>query len=213
MTRRAGLRRRPRGGARSGAPPRSAGEAIGGPFPSRRIWCTPSTSCTAVRAAQGTANGRERHLWPITRQSAGRQVSSLMHAAGIVGPQACPRGLRHSYGIAAIAAGVPVTTIACSVTPRSAPERANSSVSSIPPNSRTRMSWMGTASPAQRLPPPGGGMSASDVDTGPFARHPVRPLALCGVVEAPIGFGLLSRPEAKGGLSSISSDVWVGSSI
>ena len=35
-----------------------------------------------------------------------------MRAAGIEGPQACPRGLRHAYGVAAVQAGVPLTTLA-----------------------------------------------------------------------------------------------------
>ena len=35
-----------------------------------------------------------------------------MRRAGIEGPQACPRGLRHSYGIAAVSAGVPLPTLA-----------------------------------------------------------------------------------------------------
>ena len=34
-----------------------------------------------------------------------------MRAAGIEGPQACPRGLRHSYGVAAVTAGVPLPTV------------------------------------------------------------------------------------------------------
>ena len=35
-----------------------------------------------------------------------------MAEAGIEGPQACPKGLRHGFGIAAVAAGVPLPTIA-----------------------------------------------------------------------------------------------------
>ena len=35
-----------------------------------------------------------------------------MNFAGISGPQACPRGLRHSWGVAAVTAGVPLPTIA-----------------------------------------------------------------------------------------------------
>ena len=35
-----------------------------------------------------------------------------MRTAGIEGPQACPRGLRHSYGVAAVTAGVPLPTVA-----------------------------------------------------------------------------------------------------
>jgi len=53
-----------------------------------------------------------RPLWPITRQTANRQVRELMRAAGITGPQACPRGLRHSFGVAAVTAGVPLPTVA-----------------------------------------------------------------------------------------------------
>ena len=65
-----------------------------------------------VRAAQASPRGRTRALWSITRQSAGRQVSALMRQAGVTGPQACPRGLRHSWGVAAVQRGVPLTSIA-----------------------------------------------------------------------------------------------------
>ena len=65
-----------------------------------------------VRRAQASPRGRIRALWPITRQAAHRQVGALMAAAGIEGPQACPRGLRHGYGVAAVTAGVPLPTVA-----------------------------------------------------------------------------------------------------
>ena len=64
-----------------------------------------------VRAAQASSKAATRRLWPITRQAAGRQVSAIMRAAGIDGPQACPRGLRHSYGVAAVTAGVPLPNV------------------------------------------------------------------------------------------------------
>ena len=48
----------------------------------------------------------------VTRQIANRQVRELMYSAGITGPQACPRGLRHSWGVAAVTAGVPLPTVA-----------------------------------------------------------------------------------------------------
>ena len=35
-----------------------------------------------------------------------------MRTSGIEGPQACPRGLRHSSGVAAVVAGVPLPTVA-----------------------------------------------------------------------------------------------------
>ena len=65
-----------------------------------------------VRAAQASPRGRTRALWPVTRQTAARQIGELMRRAGIKGPQACPRGLRHSFGVAAVTAGVPLPTVA-----------------------------------------------------------------------------------------------------
>ena len=65
-----------------------------------------------LRRAQASARGGTAPLWAVTRQAAHRQVAGLMHRAGITGPQACPRGLRHSFGVAAVQAGVPLTTIA-----------------------------------------------------------------------------------------------------
>ena len=65
-----------------------------------------------VRRAQASPRGRTAMLWPITRQTANRQVGALMAAAGVAGPQACPRGLRHAYGVAAVSAGVPLPTVA-----------------------------------------------------------------------------------------------------
>ena len=65
-----------------------------------------------VRRSQASPRGRNALLWDITRQGAHRQVSALMRTAGVEGPQACPRGLRHSWGVATVTAGVPLTTIA-----------------------------------------------------------------------------------------------------
>ena len=65
-----------------------------------------------LRRAQGSARGAKSLLWPITRQTAHRQVGAIMRGADIEGPQACPRGLRHSFGVAAVTAGVPLPTIA-----------------------------------------------------------------------------------------------------
>ena len=65
-----------------------------------------------LRNTQASPRGAKRPLWDITRQTANRQVVSIMRTAGIEGPQACPRGLRHSYGVAAVTAGVPLPTVA-----------------------------------------------------------------------------------------------------
>ena len=61
-----------------------------------------------VRSTQASPRGARRPLWDITRQTAGRQVRAIMRTAGIDGPQATPRGLRHPYGVAA---GVPLPAI------------------------------------------------------------------------------------------------------
>ena len=39
----------------------------------------------------------------------------IMADAGVEDPQACPKGLRHGFGIAAVAAGVPLPTIAAAL--------------------------------------------------------------------------------------------------
>ena len=65
-----------------------------------------------LRRAQASPRGRTGLLWQVTRQGAHRQVVALMRAAGIEGPQACPKGLRHSYGVAAVQAGIPLPTLA-----------------------------------------------------------------------------------------------------
>ena len=51
-------------------------------------------------------------LWKLSRATAHRKVVAAMTAAGISGPQACPKGLRHGFAIAAVTAGVPLPTIA-----------------------------------------------------------------------------------------------------
>ena len=65
-----------------------------------------------LRGHQKSPRGMNRLLWDVTRQTANRQVGAIMRTAGIEGPQGCPRGLRHSYGVAAVTAGVPLPTIA-----------------------------------------------------------------------------------------------------
>ena len=61
-------------------------------------------------------------LWPWSRATGHRRIVAVMEAAGISGPQACPKGLRHAFGVAAVTAGVPLPTIAAILaTPISAP--------------------------------------------------------------------------------------------
>ena len=65
-----------------------------------------------LRRAKRSSRGRKASLWPFSRPTATRHIARVMAAAGIEGPQACPKGLRHAYGVAAVAAGVPLPTLA-----------------------------------------------------------------------------------------------------
>ena len=65
-----------------------------------------------LRRAQGRPRSAAVRLWPLTRPTASRHVAALMRAAGVEGPQACAKGLRHAYGVATVAAGVPLPTVA-----------------------------------------------------------------------------------------------------
>lgn len=65
-----------------------------------------------LRTRQSRSTSRTQPVWPMSRSSAFRYIRELMHQADIEGPQACPKGLRHGFGIAAVAAGVPLPTLA-----------------------------------------------------------------------------------------------------
>lgn len=58
----------------------------------------------------------ETYIWhadsvPINRSTAYRWIKMAMRDAGIQGAMACPKGLRHGYGINAILSGVPLTML------------------------------------------------------------------------------------------------------
>lgn len=50
----------------------------------------------------------DARLWGWCRQTAWRHVKQVMAEAGIDGPQAMPRGLRHQFGLRAAERGVPM---------------------------------------------------------------------------------------------------------
>jgi len=50
-------------------------------------------------------------LWPVGRTTAYNQIKTLMAKAEIVGPQANPKGLRHTFGTYAMLQGVPITLV------------------------------------------------------------------------------------------------------
>jgi integrase len=50
-------------------------------------------------------------LWDFGRTTAWKHVIAVMKAAGVKGPQATPKGLRHGFGVAAIQASIPLNLL------------------------------------------------------------------------------------------------------
>jgi site-specific recombinase XerD len=50
-------------------------------------------------------------LWPWSRTTAWRIIKRVMFSAGISGRHACPRGLRHAFGVGSLRAGVPLNLV------------------------------------------------------------------------------------------------------
>ncbi|MBF0097054.1 MAG: site-specific integrase [Magnetococcales bacterium] len=68
-------------------------------------------SVHGVRAAkQDPVRSRER-LWNCCRTTAWNRVKYCMDKANIAGTQASPKGLRHSFAIAALQSGVPINFV------------------------------------------------------------------------------------------------------
>ena len=66
-----------------------------------------------IRAAQ-RRGGRaaKAPLWPWSRMTAWRHVRAVIKAAGIAeGPHACPKGLRHGFGVQAVSRGIALNMI------------------------------------------------------------------------------------------------------
>jgi site-specific recombinase XerD len=72
-------------------------EAIDRQFNVRKLQCDPETA--------------NRRLCPWSRVTAWRYVKGAMMEAGIVGRPACPRGLRHGFGVGTVQALVPLNMV------------------------------------------------------------------------------------------------------
>ncbi|ARW18594.1 integrase [Komagataeibacter diospyri] len=56
-----------------------------------------------IREAQRRrGHGAAARLWPWSRMTGWRAVHAVMDAAGLSGPAASPKGLRHAFGVAAV---------------------------------------------------------------------------------------------------------------
>jgi integrase len=64
-----------------------------------------------LRKAQRDRRLAASQLWPWSRVTAWRYIKTVMRLAKIAGRQACPRGLRHAFGVGALQAGVPLNII------------------------------------------------------------------------------------------------------
>ena len=62
-------------------------------------------------AAQRDPMASDKRLWTWRRETAWRLVKDVMRESGIVGRSACPRGLRHSFGVGTLQAGVPINLV------------------------------------------------------------------------------------------------------
>lgn len=62
-------------------------------------------------ARKGRDGGKGARLWNFSRTSAWRYVAAVLDQAGIKGPQASPKGLRHGFGVQAVSSGVPLNMV------------------------------------------------------------------------------------------------------
>lgn len=63
-----------------------------------------------AEAQRDPARARQR-LWPQHRATGWRIIKDVMTLSQIVGRAACPRGLRHAFGVGTLQAGVPLNRV------------------------------------------------------------------------------------------------------
>ncbi len=64
-----------------------------------------------LRVKQRSEYGALQRIWRWSRVTAWRFIKGAMTSANIVGRQACPRGLRHGFGVATLQSAVPLNLI------------------------------------------------------------------------------------------------------
>jgi integrase/recombinase XerD len=55
--------------------------------------------------------GRGVRLWPWSRMTGWRVVHRVMQDAGLAGPHASPKGLRHGFGVEAVSKGIALNMV------------------------------------------------------------------------------------------------------
>jgi integrase/recombinase XerD len=72
----------------------------------------PATLLDALDLVHGIRDRQTRaHLWTWSLKTAYTRVIEVMEVAGIAGPQASPKGLRHGFGVACIEKGIPLNLV------------------------------------------------------------------------------------------------------
>jgi integrase len=64
-----------------------------------------------LAAAQRDPERGRARLFPWHRSTAWRYVKDVMDSVGITGARACPKGLRHGFGVATLQSGTPLTLV------------------------------------------------------------------------------------------------------
>lgn len=64
-----------------------------------------------IKKAQRTPQAARELIWPWCRTTGWKHVNQAMAAADIVGVHACPKGLRHSFGVSALQKEVPLNMV------------------------------------------------------------------------------------------------------
>ncbi len=77
----------------------------------RRVFRTVPIPATTVHLLCSLSPIGDGHFWSMHRTTAWRGVKVAMMRAGLVGPMACPKGLRHGFGIRAAGRDVPANLI------------------------------------------------------------------------------------------------------
>jgi len=66
----------------------------------------------SIREAQRRGDDAKALLWPWSRMTTWRRVQEVIAAAGIAdGPHACPKGLRHGFGVQAVSRGIALNMV------------------------------------------------------------------------------------------------------
>lgn len=64
-----------------------------------------------IKAARDQPERARQRVWPWSRTTGWNRTKACMALAGIHGPPASPKGLRHAFGVVALQAGVPINLV------------------------------------------------------------------------------------------------------